>query len=255
MSAGEEELKRLKGGSMERLDGRKADELRPVKIVRNFYPYTEGSVYFEAGNTWLIIAATVEDKVPSFLKGTGQGWITAEYGMLPRSAPSRIAREVGMRISGRSQEIRRLIGRSLRSVVSLESLGEKTILIDCDVIRADGGTRTAAVTGSFIALYDALQNLVQKGELLTLPIKEFVAAVSVGIVDGEPLLDLCYEEDFEAEVDMNVVMTENKKLVEIQGTAEKKSFSREELDILLSLAEKGIESLIAKQREALGLVG
>jgi len=255
LSAGEEELKRLKGGSMERLDGRKADELRPVKIVRNFYPYTEGSVYFEAGNTWLIIAATVEDKVPSFLKGTGQGWITAEYGMLPRSAPSRIAREVGMRISGRSQEIRRLIGRSLRSVVSLESLGEKTILIDCDVIRADGGTRTAAVTGSFIALYDALQNLVQKGELLTLPIKEFVAAVSVGIVDGEPLLDLCYEEDFEAEVDMNVVMTENKKLVEIQGTAEKKSFSREELDILLSLAEKGIESLIAKQREALGLVG
>ena len=240
---------------MERLDGRKADELRPVKIVRNFYPYTEGSVYFEAGNTWLIIAATVEDKVPSFLKGTGQGWITAEYGMLPRSAPSRIAREVGMRISGRSQEIRRLIGRSLRSVVSLESLGEKTILIDCDVIRADGGTRTAAITGSFIALYDALQNLVQKGELLTLPIKEFVAAVSVGIVDGEPLLDLCYEEDFEAEVDMNVVMTENKKLVEIQGTAEKKSFSREELDNLLSLAEKGIESLIAKQREALGLTG
>lgn len=238
---------------MERLDGRKADELRPIKIVRNFYPYTEGSVYLEMGNTWLIIAATVEDKVPSFLKGTGQGWITAEYGMLPRSTPVRIARETGVRISGRSQEIRRLIGRSLRSVVSLESLGEKTILIDCDVIRADGGTRTAAITGSFIALYDALQKMVEKGELLSLPVKDFVAAVSVGVVDGEPLLDLCYEEDFEAEVDMNVVMTESKKMVEIQGTAEKEPFGREVLDKLLSLAEKGIETLIIKQREALGL--
>lgn len=238
---------------MERSDGRSFNELRALKIVRNFYPYAEGSVYLEMGNTWLIIAATVEDKVPSFLKGTGQGWITAEYGMLPRSAPLRIAREVGMRVSGRSQEIRRLIGRSLRSVVSLESLGERTILIDCDVIRADGGTRTAAITGAFIALYDALSSMVEKGELLTLPVKEFVAAVSVGIVDGQPLLDLCYEEDFEAEVDMNVVMTESKALVEVQGTAEKKAFSREELNSLLDLAEKGIEKLISEQRKALGL--
>lgn len=240
---------------MERPDGRGFDELRSLKIVRNFYPYAEGSVYLEMGNTWLVIAATVDDKVPSFLKGTGQGWITAEYGMLPRSAPLRISREVGMRISGRSQEIKRLIGRSLRSVVSLDTLGERTILIDCDVIRADGGTRTAAITGGFIALYDALSSLVEKGDLLTLPIKEFVAAVSVGIVEGEPLLDLCYEEDFEAEVDMNVVMTESKALVEIQGTAEKKPFSREELENLLDLAEKGIEKLISEQRKTLGLVG
>ncbi len=240
---------------MERPDGRSYDELRTLKIVRNFYPYAEGSVYLEMGNTWLIIAATVEDKVPPFLKGSGQGWITAEYGMLPRSAPLRIAREVGMKVSGRSQEIRRLIGRSLRSVVNLETLGERTILIDCDVIRADGGTRTAAITGGFIALYDALSCLVNKGELLNLPIREFVAAVSVGVVEGVPLLDLCYEEDFEAEVDMNVVMTENKTLVEIQGTAEKRAFSREEHNKLLDLAEKGIEKLINEQRKALGLIG
>ncbi len=240
---------------MERPDGRDFDELRTLKIVRNFYPYAEGSVYLEMGNTWLIVAATVEDKVPSFLKGTGQGWITAEYGMLPRSAPLRISREVGMRVSGRSQEIRRLIGRSLRSVVSLESLGERTILIDCDVIRADGGTRTAAITAGFISLYDALLSLVKKGELLALPIKEFVAAVSVGVVEGVPLLDLCYEEDFEAEVDMNVVMTESKALVEIQGTAEKRAFTRKEHDELLDLAEKGIERLIIEQRKAIGLSG
>lgn len=238
---------------MERPDGRDFDELRTLKVVRNFYPYAEGSVYFEMGNTWLVVAATVEDKVPPFLKGTGQGWITAEYGMLPRSAPQRISREVGMKVSGRSQEIRRLIGRSLRSVVSLESLGERTILIDCDVIRADGGTRTAAITAGFIALYDALASLVKKGELLTLPVKEFVAAVSVGVVEGEPLLDLCYEEDFEAEVDMNVVMTESKALVEIQGAAEKRAFTRKEHDELLDLAEKGIEKLIIEQRKALNL--
>lgn len=240
---------------MERPDGRDFDELRTLKIVRNFYPYAEGSVYLEMGNTWLIVTATVEDKVPFFLKGTGQGWITAEYGMLPRSAPLRISREVGMRVSGRSQEIRRLIGRSLRSIVSLESLGERTILIDCDVIRADGGTRTAAITGGFVALYDALSSLVERGELLALPIKEFVAAVSVGVVEGEPLLDLCYEEDFEAEVDMNVVMTESKALVEIQGTAEKRAFTRKEHDELLDLAEKGIEKLIIEQRKAIGLSG
>lgn len=240
---------------MERPDGRDFDELRTLKIVRNFYPYAEGSVYLEMGNTWLIVAATVEDKVPSFLKGTGQGWITAEYGMLPRSAPLRVSREVGMRVSGRSQEIRRLIGRSLRSIVSLESLGERTILIDCDVIRADGGTRTAAITGGFVALYDALSSLVERGELLALPIKEFVAAVSVGVVEGEPLLDLCYEEDFEAEVDMNVVMTESKAIVEIQGTAEKRAFTRKEHDELLDLAEKGIEKLIIEQRKAIGLSG
>jgi ribonuclease PH len=236
-----------------RKDGRKPDELRKVHIERGFYSHAEGSVFIKMGLTWVIVACTVEEKTPPFLKGTGEGWITAEYAMLPRATPQRTLREAVVgRLSGRSQEIKRLIGRSLRAVVDLEKLGERTIIVDCDVIQADGGTRTASITGGFIALYDALKFLYEQGKIEEMPIKDYLAAVSVGLVGGMPLLDLCFEEDFEASVDMNVVMTGEGKLVEIQGTGEKSTFSREDLNKLLILAEKGIKELVEIQKSIVG---
>lgn len=237
---------------MERSDGRKFDELRKVEIIRNYIEHAEGSCLVKMGNTWVIVTATVENKVPNWLKGSGQGWITAEYAMIPRAAFDRTPREsVSGRQSGRSMEIQRLIGRSLRAVVDLFELEDLTVIIDCDVIKADGGTRTASITGGYVALYDALRYLNKQGRLNNIPVKEAVAAVSVGIVGGEPLLDLTFEEDFDAMVDMNVVMTESMKLIEIQGTAEKKPFERKELDILINLAEKGLKELIEIQKEVL----
>lgn len=238
---------------MERIDGRKPDEIRKVKITRPYLDFAEGSLLIELGKTKILCSASIEEKVPPFLKGTGQGWVTAEYAMLPRSTAARSPRESSIgRIGGRTHEIQRLIGRSLRSVVDLQLLGELTIWMDCDVVQADGGTRTAAITGSFIALYDALQFLIEQGRLNEMPLTEFVAATSVGIIDGQPLLDLCYEEDAAAQVDMNVVMTGSGKIIEVQGTAESHPFSREEMDGLLSLAKKGIDDLVAVQRKIIG---
>ncbi|MBU1006365.1 MAG: ribonuclease PH [Candidatus Omnitrophica bacterium] len=226
--------------------------MRKVKIKRNVMKFAEGSCQIEVGNTKVICTASVENKVPPFLRGTGKGWVTAEYGMLPRSCNTRIRREASAgKLSGRTQEIQRLIGRSMRSVVDLEKLGERTVWIDCDVIQGDGGTRTASITGSFIALMDALQGLKKKNILKEIPVSDYVAAVSVGIVDGKPCLDLDYEHDSRADVDMNIVMTGSKKLIEIQGTAEKVPFSKKDLDKLISLAEKGIGELIAIQRRIL----
>lgn len=235
-----------------RIDGRAVDELRKVRITRDFIKYAEGSVLIEVGDTKVICTASIEDKVPPFLKDTGRGWITAEYSMLPRSTPIRSPRESTRgKIGGRTYEIQRLVGRSLRAVTDLDSLGEKTIWIDCDVIQADGGTRTASITGSFVALSDALlcfraQNKLNKDSLL-----DCVAATSVGIINGRLCLDLNYQEDSNAEVDMNVIMTGSGKFVEIQGTAEQTAFSREQLNDFLSLAEKGIRILIELQRQAL----
>ncbi len=233
-----------------RSDGRKSDELRPVAINRDFIKHAEGSVLIEVGNTKIICTATVEDGVPGFLKDKGSGWITAEYAMLPRSTQDRSARERG-RTSGRSYEIQRLIGRSLRSVVTLETLGERTIRIDCDVIQADGGTRTASITGSFVALWDAADLLLRQGKIAENPIRDFVAATSVGMVGGECYLDLDYSEDSMAEVDMNVVMTGRGKFVEVQGTAESTPFSKEDMDTFLELAHEGISRLIEIQKSAL----
>lgn len=237
--------------SKTRTDGRQADEIRPVKITRNFIIHAEGSVLIEVGNTKVICTATIEDKVPPFLRGQGTGWITAEYSMLPRATEVRNPRESSRgRVGGRTHEIQRLIGRSLRSVVDLKALGERTIWIDCDVIQADGGTRTAAITGSFIALVDALRKL-QDTTNEGLALNDYLAAISVGIVDGEPLLDLCYTEDYSAQVDFNVVMTGTGKIVEVQGTAEESPFTKDEMEQLLILAEKGINQLIDMQREVL----
>ncbi len=237
---------------MNRIDGRKASEGRPIKITRNFTKFAEGSVLIEVGQTKVICTASVENKVPSFLKGTGQGWLTAEYSMLPRATQTRTDRESAKgKLTGRTHEIQRLIGRSLRAVLDLKELGERTIWIDADVIQADGGTRTAAITGSFVAVYDALGLLKERGELSSLPINEFVAAVSVGLVEGVEYLDLCYEEDSKAEVDMNVVMTESGKLIEVQATAEGSPFTRPNLDRFLTLAESGIKELITCQKQAL----
>jgi len=247
---------RVKGESMkeERSDGRKLVEMRKLKITRDVMKFAEGSCMIEVGNTKLICTASVEEKVPSFLRDSGSGWVTAEYGMLPRSCQRRISRESSRgKQSGRTHEIQRLIGRSLRSIVELDKLGERTIWIDCDVIQADGGTRTAAITGSFFSLADALSKLKDKNIIEVLPIKDYIAAVSVGIIDGRLCLDLNYDEDSKAEVDMNIVMTGNGKLVEVQGTAEKLPFSKKELDKLIFLAEKGIEKLIATQSKILKL--
>ncbi len=234
---------------MIRSDGRKPDELRPVKITLDYIKHAEGSCLIEFGDTKVICTASVEEKIPPFLKGTGQGWITAEYSMLPRATATRTVRESAKgRLTGRTQEIQRLIGRSVRSAVDLRALGEITVWIDCDVIQADGGTRTASITGAFVALYRALEKV---GKLEA--IKNFVAAVSVGIVDGEFFLDLNYEEDSMAEVDMNIVMNDAKEFVELQGTAEGKPFSRNDLDRLLTVGEKGIMELISKQKEVLGV--
>jgi len=237
---------------MVRAGGRSYQNLRKVKITRNYIKYAEGSCLIEMGNTRVICTASVEDKVPQFLKGKGTGWITAEYGMLPRSCETRIPREGGRgRGLGRSYEIQRLIGRSLRAVAALEVLGERTIWIDCDVIQADGGTRCAAITGAFIALVDALAKLKKEKIINKLPLKDFVAATSVGILEGKPILDLTYEEDSKAWVDMNVVMTGSGKFIEVQGTAETEPFSKADMDKLIGLARKGIEELIGIQKNAL----
>ena len=235
---------------MFRLDGRANDELRPVRIVPSFQPYAEGSALIELGQTKVICAVTVEDRVPAFLKGEGRGWITAEYAMLPRSTVTRMPREEG-RAGGRSHEIQRLIGRCLRAVADLDVLGERTLVVDCDVLQADGGTRTAAITGSYVALVQALNTLMQGGLIPSLPIKSAVAATSVGIVGGEQLLDLCYDEDSWAEVDFNVAMTSEGDFVEIQGTAEAGPFSKQTIDSLLSLAERGIATLFEAQKVAI----
>ena len=240
---------------MTRLNGRAADALRPTTITPNFLVHAEGSVLIEAGNTRVICAASIEDRVPPFLRNTGKGWITAEYGMLPRSTGTRMQREsTAGKVGGRTQEIQRLIGRSLRSVADLKALGERTIWIDCDVIQADGGTRTASITGGFVALVLALDRLRQQGAIKSIPVTHYVAATSVGIVQQTPLLDLAYEEDSTAEVDMNVIKTSGGKFIELQGTAETEPFDREQLGTLLALADKGIDELIAKQREVVGAV-
>jgi len=233
-------------------DGRKFDKLRPVNIVPYYLKYAEGSALIELGDTRIICGASIEEGVPSFLKNSGQGWITAEYGMLPRSTGMRMVREATRgRTSGRTQEIQRIIGRSLRAVVDLKELGERTLWIDCDVIQADGGTRTASVTGGFTALVLALQKLYHEGLIPSIPVKDYVAAVSVGIVGGEMLLDLTYEEDSIAEVDMNVAQTGKGKLVEIQGTSEAGLFTITQLREMITLARQGIKELIAAQREVL----
>lgn len=234
---------------MIRPDGRANNQLRPVRFTRSYLKYAEGSVLIEMGDTRVICSASVVEKAPPFLKGTGQGWVTAEYSMIPRAVPERIEREfMRGKVSGRSYEIQRLIGRSLRVVTNLKLLGERSIFLDCDVIQADGGTRTAAITGSFIALADAVRYLKDKGLIEKWPLKDYVAAVSVGIVGGVKILDLCFAEDSVAEVDMNVVMTGEGKLVEVQGTAEVKPFTKEDLNELINVADKGIEHLIAQQK-------
>ncbi len=235
-----------------RVDGRKYDELRNIRLTRDFNKYAEGSVLVEFGETKLICTASVEEKVPPFKKGTGEGWVTAEYDMLPRATSTRNNRDRNaLRINGRSNEIQRLIGRSLRSVMDFKLLGERTITIDCDVIQADGGTRTAAITGGFVALMDACGTLVNNRIISEIPIKDFVAAISVGYVNGAELLDLCYQEDSNATVDMNVVMTASGQLIEVQATGEESPFDREVLDKLLDIAKQGIEKIIEIQKNAL----
>ena len=237
---------------MARSDGRAADQLRTVRMTPDFIPTAEGSVLIEVGRTRVVATASVEDGVPSFLRGSGRGWITSEYAMLPRAKEQRTPRESTRgRQSGRTLEIQRLIGRSLRAVADTELLGERTIWIDCDVLQADGGTRTASITGGFAALALACERLVAAGILKRVPLVDSVAATSVGIVDDEPLLDLCYEEDSHAQVDMNVVMTGSGQLVEVQATGEGRSFAREEMDELMALAERGIERLTAQQQALL----
>jgi ribonuclease PH len=238
-----------------RPSGRRADELRNVRIARGFTRHAEGSVLISAGDTQVLCTASVEEGVPPFLKGTGQGWLTAEYGMLPRSTHTRTRREAAEgKQSGRTQEIQRLIGRSLRSVTDLALLGERTIRVDCDVLQADGGTRCAAITGACVALADALRWCREQGLVAGEPLKDFVAAVSVGVVDGVPVLDLDYAEDSACETDMNVVMTGAGGFVELQGTAEGAPFTRAQFDALIALAETGIAHLIAEQEQALGLL-
>ena len=236
-----------------RVDGRTNDSLRQIKITRNYILHAEGSVLVEFGNTKVICTASVEESVPPFLRGKGTGWVTAEYAMLPRATHSRSPRESAKgKIGGRTHEIQRLIGRSLRAVTDLTLLGERSVMIDCDVIQADGGTRTASITGAYVALVDAVRGLQAQGKIAASPIKEAVAAVSVGIVGGEVLLDLNYPEDSSAEVDMNFVMTSSRRFVEVQGTAEAEPFTVEEMDSMRAMAVKGIIRLIAIQEEALG---
>ena len=237
---------------MKRIDGRVNDELRPVRIELGFQAFAEGSVLIELGSTRVLCAVTIDDKVPTFLRGEKSGWVTAEYAMLPRSTHTRTPRRISAdKTAGRSQEIQRLIGRSLRAVTDLAALGERTFVVDCDVLQADGGTRTVAITGGYIALFQALHGLKSRGVLSSIPLKSAVAATSVGIVDREELLDLCYHEDYAAAVDFNVVMTDKGEFVEVQGTAEGKPFSRGAIDDLLALAEKGINRLFDIQKAAL----
>jgi ribonuclease PH len=235
---------------MTRRDGRSADVLRKINVTRKYLKHAEGSCLIEVGDTKVVCSASVDETVPPFLKGKGEGWVTAEYGMLPRSCETRVHREKASK-SGRTFEIQRLVGRSLRSIVAVKELGERTIYIDCDVIQADGGTRTASITGSFIALIDCLDVMRRRKMIRRIPMTDFVAATRVGIVDGATLLDLTYEEDSRAEVDMNVVMVSSGNFIEVQGTAERKPFSKDQMDALLGLAQKGITRLIEMQKDLL----
>jgi ribonuclease PH len=238
---------------MTRLDGRTPEQLRPTRFTPHYLKHAEGSVLVEAGDTRVICAASIEERVPPFLRNSGKGWVTAEYGMLPRATNTRMSRESSQgKVGGRTHEIQRLIGRSLRAVTRFEALGERTIWIDCDVVQADGGTRTASITGAFVALVLALGYLREKGQVASMPVQDYVAATSVGIVDGTQLLDLAYEEDSRAEVDMNIVMTGDGRFVEVQGTAEARPFGRDALVGMLDLAEAGIRHLNALQRDIVG---
>jgi ribonuclease PH len=242
-----------KGRFMTRTDGRAPADLRPTRITPGVSMHAEGSVLIEVGRTRVICTASVEDRVPPFLRNTGKGWVTAEYGMLPRATSTRTQREATAgKVGGRTQEIQRLIGRSLRSVARLPELGERTIWIDCDVIQADGGTRTASITGGFVALALALRRLREAGQLKTIPLQDYVAATSVGVIDGTPLLDLAYEEDSRAEVDMNIVKTGDGRFIEVQGTAEGPPFERQALDALMELGDAGTRRLVELQREIVG---
>ena len=239
----------------ERAGGRAADQLRQLRITRHYTKHAEGSVLIECGDTRVLCTASLQDKVPPFLKGQGQGWLTAEYGMLPRSTHSRMDREAAKgKQSGRTQEIQRLIGRSLRAAFDLRAFGERTLQLDCDVLQADGGTRTASITGAMVAAYDAFAKLVDSGAIAAVPVRHFVAAVSVGIYRGQPLLDLDYVEDSGCDTDMNVVMTEAGQFIEVQGTAEGEAFDRRAMNSLLDLAESGIAELVRQQQRALGLI-
>jgi ribonuclease PH len=236
-----------------RLDNRKHDELRRIRITRDFLRYPDGSVLIECGETKVICTAIIDEYVPNHRKGSGLGWVSAEYSMIPGSTAQRAQRESHPgKVKGRTLEIQRLVGRSLRSIVDMEILGERSILIDCDVIQADGGTRTASITGAFVAMHDAIKKLLLAKKIEKSPIKEFLAATSVGIIKGEKMLDLAYSEDSAADVDMNIVMTESGKFVEVQGTAEMDPFSKEEMDALLDLGAKGIKELVVHQHKALG---
>ncbi len=237
---------------MRRRDGRKNNQLRKIKIAKDYIKYAEGSCLIELGDTKVISTATVEETVPPFLKGKGTGWVTAEYGMIPRSCKARVQREAAKgRLGGRTHEIQRLIGRAMRTVMDLSKIGGRTIWMDCDVIQADGGTRCASITGSFIALVLALEKMRVSGVLNEIPISDYVAAISVGILEGEPVLDLNYDEDSSAEVDMNIVMTGKGQFIEVQGTAEKKPFKKEEMNNLLALAKDGIDEFIAIEKKIL----
>ena len=238
---------------MARTDGRLADDVRETRITADYTVHAEGSVLIEVGRTKVICTASVEERVPPFLRGTGKGWVTAEYGMLPRATSTRVQRESSAgKVGGRTQEIQRLIGRSLRAVTTLTEVGERSIWVDCDVIQADGGTRTAAITGGFVAMVLAFEKLRMQAAISRIPVTDYVAATSVGVVDGTPLLDLAYDEDSRAEVDMNIVKTSDGRFIEVQGTAETKPFDRAGLDALLALGDRGIRLLIEKQREVVG---
>ncbi|MFB5761669.1 ribonuclease PH [Paenibacillus medicaginis] len=236
-----------------RANDRNGDELRPMKLTTGVNKYAEGSVFIEVGDTKVICTASVEERVPPFMKGQGRGWVTAEYSMLPRATHTRNQREAARgKLGGRTMEIQRLIGRALRSVVNLQALGERTVTLDCDVIQADGGTRTTSITGSFVAMAIAINKIAEQHKLQRFPITDFLASVSVGVVGGQPLLDLNYEEDSKAKVDMNLVMTGSGKFVELQGTGEESPFDRKELDLMLALGEQGILQMIERQKEVLG---
>lgn len=237
---------------MTRFDGREKEELRPIKITKDYTRYAEGSVFIEWGNTKVLCNATVEESVPGFKKGSGEGWVTAEYVMLPRATQTRNKRDINkLKLNPRATEIQRLIGRALRGAVDMKELGERSITVDCDVIQADGGTRTASITGGFVALALACQKLVEQGLIEKMPIHHYITAVSVGIVEGQGLLDLCYEEDSAAEVDMNIIMSDGKGFIELQGTGENGTFSQEQLDEMIYLGKKGISDLIEIQKIAL----
>jgi ribonuclease PH len=237
-----------------RADGRKPDELRKVRVTRDYLKYPDGSVLIECGDTKVICTAIVEDTVPNHRKGSGGGWVSAEYSMIPGSTAERAKRETHTKVKGRSLEIQRLVGRALRSVVDLDAMGEISVMIDSDVIQADGGTRTASITGAFVAMHDAFNKLIKEGKIKKNPIKEFLAATSVGVVGGKIMLDLNYGEDSSADVDMNIVMTESGKLVEIQGTGEKEAFSKKTLDEMIDFGTKGIKELIMEQKKVLGVM-